>query len=171
MVKYIAAAAALIFGVLYAFGGEDRRAAVSRTSSDNVGISLATFMPQDAAVAVTRLETSMSPADAVKTAMAAAKAVREMRPAKVLIGEVVAASETVEQSEILVEAAPIPSYWYVTGSKVNLRSGPGTTNAVVGQLGKGDAAEVLGDTSGWYQIRTADGSLAGWIHGDFLAKG
>ena len=30
------------------------------------------------------------------------------------------------------------------------------------------ASEVLADKDGWYQIRLADGSSAGWIFGQFL---
>ena len=53
---------------------------------------------------------------------------------------------------------------------MNLRQGPGTGNAVVAQVTRGMEAEVLESQNGWYQIRTADGSLSGWISGKFLTE-
>lgn len=55
----------------------------------------------------------------------------------------------------------------VTGSSVNLRSGPGTGNSVVGRVGLGDRVVALDDASGWVQIRTP-GGVTGWIFGKYL---
>lgn len=56
---------------------------------------------------------------------------------------------------------------YVTGNSVNLRSGPSTARAVLGQLTLGTAAEVLDETAnGWMKIRDLasgqEGYMAGW---------
>ncbi|TNC70311.1 SH3 domain-containing protein [Rubellimicrobium roseum] len=56
----------------------------------------------------------------------------------------------------------------VTGTRVNVRSGPGTGNGVVAQVGEGDTAEVLGQDGGWVRIRTPDGT-EGWMSARFLA--
>jgi hypothetical protein len=46
---------------------------------------------------------------------------------------------------------------YVTGSRVNLRAGPSTGNAVVGSVSYGDAVEVLDYANdNWAQIRFGD---------------
>ncbi|MDD4169141.1 MAG: N-acetylmuramoyl-L-alanine amidase [Desulfotomaculaceae bacterium] len=52
----------------------------------------------------------------------------------------------------------------VTGSVVNVRGGPGTGNAVTGQVSQGDSLPVLGQADGWYRIQTPDGRV-GWIAG------
>ncbi len=67
---------------------------------------------------------------------------------------------------------PIGSSVVVNSNNVNIRSGPGTTFAVTGQLNTGATAQVIGGpTSGngytWYQIQYA-GSTTGWIAGMYL---
>jgi cell wall-associated NlpC family hydrolase len=54
----------------------------------------------------------------------------------------------------------------VTGSVVNVRSRPGTSNPVLCQLRKGTVASVLGTESGWYRIEY--GSHTGYIHPDYF---
>ena len=69
-----------------------------------------------------------------------------------------------EEPEDLVER------WYVTGSRVNLRSGPSTGAAIVGGLSLGDRAEILSDPNDqWIRIRTEEG-LEAWIYGRFLSE-
>lgn len=57
----------------------------------------------------------------------------------------------------------------VTGDKANVRSGPGTSNEVVFQVSKGEAALLLNKQEGWVEIKTAQG-LKGWV-ADFLIWG
>lgn len=58
----------------------------------------------------------------------------------------------------------------VTGSRVNLRYGPGTSYSVVGQLGEGDRVEVLSDPGdGWVKLQAQDGGTAGWMYDAYLA--
>ena len=58
----------------------------------------------------------------------------------------------------------------ITGSNVNMRDGAGTKFSLVGKLQKGDVLEL--DTSAavsgvtWYRL--IKGSLAGWVHGDYV---
>ncbi|MEL7211584.1 MAG: SH3 domain-containing protein [Pseudomonadota bacterium] len=55
----------------------------------------------------------------------------------------------------------------VTGNRVNVRSGPGTSFDVVAQAIRGDEAEVIiDDGTGWVQLRLAGGQT-GWM-ADFL---
>ena len=93
-------------------------------------------------------------------AIAAGAAIREERRS--------APQNTFVMAQQELRAEPEMAYWYVTGSRVNLRGGPGTGNAVVGQVTFGTEAEVLTDRDGWYEIRLADGSASGWIFGRFL---
>jgi N-acetylmuramoyl-L-alanine amidase len=57
----------------------------------------------------------------------------------------------------------------VTGSGVNLRSGPDTTYDVVGSADKGDILTLLDTKGEWYQIKTASGSAA-YIKASFVEK-
>lgn len=67
-------------------------------------------------------------------------------------------------------AAPAPDYWYVTGTRVNLRSGPSTSTAVIGQVTFGQEALVLEETAdGWFRIETAQNGATGFIFGQFLS--
>lgn len=168
MLKYLVASVAAIYSVLLIFGDESRRPDVTRQAQDDVtGFSLAAFaLPETSAVTRT-LDSDISEAQAVQLAIEAGKAHRANRTAAPLRG-LVTAVETVAATET---AAPSGTggYWYVTGSRVNLRAGPGTGNAVVGQLVSGDATEVLDDQNGWYQVRTADGAISGWVSARFLS--
>ncbi len=58
--------------------------------------------------------------------------------------------------------------WKVSGTWVNLRSGPGTSHPVVTQAGLGDLLEPLSDTrADWIKVRLPDGGEA-WIYGKYL---
>lgn len=53
---------------------------------------------------------------------------------------------------------------YVTGSRVNLREGPGTSYGIAGKLSEGDEVEVLDTTGdGWLQVLTSDTGSIGWM--------
>ena len=56
----------------------------------------------------------------------------------------------------------------VTGNRVNMRTGPGTTFSVVTKLSKGAEVEVIGsEGDGWLQLRVVDtgqvGYMADWL--------
>ncbi len=52
----------------------------------------------------------------------------------------------------------------VTGSVVNLRSGPGTMYAVVGTVKRGDSLQVTGGVGDWYRVYVPWKSLFAWIY-------
>jgi len=59
----------------------------------------------------------------------------------------------------------------VTGSRVNVRAGPGTRFGVVSSLTQGTEVEVLEDAgNGWVRLRATDGDQTGWM-ADFLLSG
>jgi len=51
----------------------------------------------------------------------------------------------------------------VTGTKVNVRTGPGTNFPVVVQVNKGDTVTLKDQAFGWYSVVLKDGTTTGWI--------
>ena len=63
-----------------------------------------------------------------------------------------------------------PDDWCVgaiTGSLVNVRTGPGTSYSDITALRKGTKVTLLGMTDGWYKIRY--GSQTGYVYGELLS--
>lgn len=56
----------------------------------------------------------------------------------------------------------VPRVALVTGSVVNVRTGPGTEYPLVTQVKQGDAVPILGESDDWYRIQTKDG-YQGWV--------
>ncbi len=166
MFRLLAVTLAGIYGVLYVFGDEARRPAdVSRAEPLGLQLVAAASLPFEAEQG--RLHVSdISDQEAVQLAMAAGERVRTERVS--FVDEPVLLVASPELAASVTAAEPEPEYWYVTGSLVNLRDGPGTSNPVVGQVQLGDEAEVLSDVNGWYEIRLTNGSGSGWIFGKFL---
>lgn len=58
----------------------------------------------------------------------------------------------------------------VTGNRVNMRNGPGTSYSIVGRLERGDAVEVLSEPgNGWLKLRVSETGRIGWM-ADFLVS-
>ena len=56
----------------------------------------------------------------------------------------------------------------VSGSRVNVRGGPGTEFGIVGKLVEGDTVEIMEDNGdGWVRMRSVDTGEEGWM-ADFL---
>ena len=51
----------------------------------------------------------------------------------------------------------------VIGTTVNVRSGPGTSHAILGSVKRGERLALLGESGSWFQIRLPDGRV-GWIY-------
>ena len=66
---------------------------------------------------------------------------------------------TVENAEL--------GYGVVTGSGVNLRSGPSTSHSKVGSASNGDRLYIIGLNNGWYKVLS--GSASCYIRSDFLS--
>lgn len=73
-----------------------------------------------------------------------------------------------------------PDFWEVhalkDGNSLNVRSGPGTSNGVVGQVSNGMIVRNLGcarpRTTVWCQVEATDGSgLKGWVANSYLREG
>ena len=163
MFKLIVVTLAAFVAILQIFGDPARRPDVTRVVGD--GFTLATFVGfsgEDEELAP-RATPLMSDGEAIQRALEAGRIARNERttaPRQVALRAV---------SDKLEEVAA-PTYWYVSGNRVNLRQGPGTGNAVVAQVTLGTEAEVLDARDGWMQIVTRDGATSGWISGKFLKE-
>ena len=81
------------------------------------------------------------------------------------------AEATTETSEPPAEAAPAAQILFVTGDRVNLRSGPSTSNDVVGSVTRGQAVELVEyESNGWAQIRVEGFAVPVFMSGDFLSE-
>ncbi|MCC7321971.1 MAG: SH3 domain-containing protein [Rubellimicrobium sp.] len=66
-------------------------------------------------------------------------------------------------------ATPVADLRVVTGNRVNLREGPGTGHAQIGQLTSGTILEVVETTAdGWARIMVQGSGETGWMSASFL---
>lgn len=56
----------------------------------------------------------------------------------------------------------------ISVSDLNIRSGPSTSNKVVGKLQKGSSVKVLEKSGDWYKINTS-GNVAGWVSSKYVS--
>ncbi|MGL5506875.1 MAG: SH3 domain-containing protein, partial [Paraclostridium sp.] len=56
----------------------------------------------------------------------------------------------------------------VTASALNVRSGPSTSNSVVGKAYKGNSVEILESSNGWSKIKLSNGTV-GWASTQYLS--
>ncbi|MCV6584179.1 MAG: SH3 domain-containing protein [Marinibacterium sp.] len=71
---------------------------------------------------------------------------------------------------VIEPSAPERDIREITGSRVNMRAGPGTNYNVLARLTLGDKVEVLSvSDNGWVRLRPLDGGETGWM-ADFLVS-
>ena len=59
----------------------------------------------------------------------------------------------------------------VTGTRVNMRGGPGTIYPILQRLTLGNKVEVLSDSgTGWLRLRTEQGQQVGWVAASLISK-
>ena len=59
----------------------------------------------------------------------------------------------------------------ITGTRVNMRDGPGTIYPVISRLTIGHEVEVLGESgTGWLRLRILPENLTGWISASLISK-
>jgi hypothetical protein len=98
-----------------------------------------------------------------------------------LTGVVLSAIVAPPRTVVYPSAAPaaIPAYGYrnasassgtvtVTVGALNLRSGPGLSQTVIGRLWQGEILTVLGGSPGWLNVRTPAGGV-GWVMSRYTA--
>jgi uncharacterized protein YgiM (DUF1202 family) len=152
--------AVLLFG-LYAvlvIWGEPVSDGVAVTRSDT-SPALASVAAATPPPAETRPARDLSDAEALRLALAAGERTAPR-----------AASAAADVAAVGTDQTPAPNFWYVTGSRVNLRAGPSSGTAIVGGVSLGDRAEILSDPAEpWTRIRTANG-IEGWIFSRFISE-
>lgn len=186
--------AALFLGMLLADreGGEVRKGlaggyAPLRLEKEDIASSV-----QTAAVAPATAvpETAAAPARA-EPATAAAMPAPQPDPARVIPAAALATEDAgvtsgltlslplVDASAPLPEApavtepaAPKPRVAYISGTKVNVRSGPSAETEALAQLLQGEAVLATpSDTPGWTLIRIEGDGLEGYVATRFLTEG
>ena len=55
----------------------------------------------------------------------------------------------------------------ITASALNVRSGPSTSNSVVGKVYKGNKVEIIESSNGWHKIKLSNGN-SGWASGSYI---
>ena len=96
---------------------------------------------------------------AVAAAIAQDPAVADASPVEIAV----AVEPEVTPVEITADPDPIDMR-EVAGSRVNMRSGPGTNYGVLATLSRGELAEVLEvDVTGWARIRVIGSDQIGWM--------
>lgn len=77
--------------------------------------------------------------------------------------------EVEPEPEIAATAAPgTADLRVVTGNRVNLREGPGTSYGTIGQVVSGTILEVIETNGGWAHIQVQGTAQNGWMSADFL---
>ena len=76
----------------------------------------------------------------------------------------VVASPAQTPSRMVVDSPAASRNAVVTGSTVNVRGGPGTTNSVINQVAQGDSLPVLEQSGDWFRVKLQNGST-GWVAG------
>jgi len=83
----------------------------------------------------------------------------------------VAMPDVTPQPEPVILAPPPADIREITGTRVNMRDGPGTIYPVVTKLTIGHEVEVLGDSgTGWLRLRSLPEQQIGWISASLVSK-
>lgn len=91
-----------------------------------------------------------------------------VRPAE-LHSVVFSATGTAEGLSAITPVAEQYDTGTVTGTSVNLRSGPGTGFAIAGRAAGGDKLQVTGNKKGiWVEVVTPRSGETAWIHGNYF---
>ncbi|SDZ56027.1 SH3 domain-containing protein [Jannaschia faecimaris] len=104
------------------------------------------------------------------TVAASAPAPESMRNAPRQIGEpVVVSLVQPDASSATATESEVETLYIVSGSRVNLRSGPSTADAVIDSLPGGTLTQIIGqELDGWIQVRDVTSGLTGYMAARFL---
>lgn len=70
---------------------------------------------------------------------------------------------------IVTTTEPTPEFVRIAGSRVNIRSGPGTENGVIRTLDGGEVVEALSRAeNGWVEVRLPNELGSGWVSGSLV---
>ncbi|MBO9445347.1 SH3 domain-containing protein [Ruegeria sp. R14_0] len=85
----------------------------------------------------------------------------------------VAGLRQVAEEPVEVEATPEPArdIREITGTRVNMRDGPGTIYPIIGKATIGQQVEVLSESgTGWLRLRVLPEQQVGWISASLVRK-
>ncbi|WP_254439340.1 SH3 domain-containing protein [Ruegeria arenilitoris] len=85
----------------------------------------------------------------------------------------VAGLRQVTEEPVEVEATPEPArdIREITGTRVNMRDGPGTIYPIIGKATIGQQVEVLSESgTGWLRLRVLPAQQVGWISASLVRK-
>ncbi|MCR8549369.1 SH3 domain-containing protein [Salipiger sp. P9] len=120
-------------------------------------------------VAQTRAKPAIAPVPKLDITLVAAKPVELPSAAPVRAVDVAAAPVVSDAAPVVPALESLPDLRLVTGSRVNMRNGPGTGFSVVSRLVRGDKVEVLADPGqGWVKLKVVETNRIGWMSDDFL---
>lgn len=144
---------------------EELAAREARTAQQIARTASAT--PTPASVEIAAVPAAPAPAPALESVSAVALVsattdTTEISPAQIQTASIAPAQTT-----------PAPStgnIHRVTGKRVNLRSGPSTTNPIVGRAVRNDSAEVIEILpSGWAKVYILETGIEAYISAQFLS--
>lgn len=100
----------------------------------------------------------------------------KIKAIKFLVGAAVVAIMPLYAGTVTAEAAPATvsvaqsvrsTSFYVTASKLNVRSGPSVSYSIIHALWNGNRITVISESGNWYKIRLSDGRT-GWVSKDYI---
>ncbi|WP_254445859.1 SH3 domain-containing protein [Ruegeria arenilitoris] len=78
---------------------------------------------------------------------------------------------TEEPVEVEVTPEPVRDIREITGTRVNMRDGPGTIYPIIGKATIGQQVEVLSESgTGWLRLRVLPAQQVGWISASLVRK-
>ncbi|MEM6657431.1 MAG: SH3 domain-containing protein [Pseudomonadota bacterium] len=73
--------------------------------------------------------------------------------------------------QVSVATEPEKDIREISGTRVNMRDGPGTIYPIIGKASIGQKVEVFGDSgTGWLRLRVLPGQQVGWISASLVRK-
>lgn len=127
------------------------------------------ILTADTATGATVTRTAVTDVVVPDAATIAASAPAPSIVAPRLIGEPVVVSLVTPSAPAAATPRTQDDLYRVSGSRVNMRSGPSTSNAVVDSLPGGTLTEMIGDeANGWVQIRDIASGQTGYMAARFL---
>lgn len=111
-----------------------------------------------------------APRDLIEQAVAEADGTAQAAPEKPIeIAGIAALAGLEETASATVAPDADPDVMFVSGSRVNVRSGPSTDFNVISSVLYGDAVEVVAlDDNGWAEIRLVENGARGYMASRFL---
>jgi len=150
----------------YAPSEGSRQALAIERSNTDAQRALAAAQTKPQAPAPTPVITAAALQTEATVVLASAVVTRPVKPARTQPKTPVI--DLAKAEELTVTPEPASDVREVTGSRVNLRRGPGTDYSAVGKLSRGERVEILQNNGdGWLKLRVVETGRIGYM-ADFL---